>query len=178
MPESTADVYPAYYYSPTCLEGRVFASQEDVTAASADGPWTRSKTEAEEAAAKASATPPPTTRPGEAPPLGRPSQPDAPREDDDEPELPHAPHGGGRGMPRDFIPCQYTEQVLEDDVSQVSVKRCQVIECFEGVHIATRGLLFTMSLDSHAHHMDTDVDDDRVREHLFAHFYSAMAELE
>jgi hypothetical protein len=52
MPESTADVYPAYYYSPSCLEGRVFASQEDVTAASADGPWTRSKTEAEEAAAK------------------------------------------------------------------------------------------------------------------------------
>jgi hypothetical protein len=90
MPESTADVYPAYYYSPTCLEGRVFASHEDVTAASADGPWTRSKTEAEEAAAQASATPPARTRPGDAPHVQRPPQPDAPRDDDD-PELPHAP---------------------------------------------------------------------------------------
>jgi hypothetical protein len=81
-------------------------------------------------------------------------------------------------MPRDFVPCQYTEQVLDDYVSQVSVKRCQVIECFEGVHLATRGTLFIMGLDSHAHHMDTDVDDDRAREHLFGIFYAAMAALE
>ena len=51
MAEST-EVYPCWYYSPTCLEGKVFASQEDLTAARSEGPWTRSKTEAEEAAAK------------------------------------------------------------------------------------------------------------------------------
>lgn len=51
MAEST-DVYPAYYYSPTCLAGRVFASQQEVTAARSEGPWTRSLTEAQEAAAQ------------------------------------------------------------------------------------------------------------------------------
>ena len=81
-------------------------------------------------------------------------------------------------MPRDFVPCQYTEQVLEDYASQVSIKRCQVIECFEGIHLATHGRLFTMSSDSHAHHIDTDTDDDRAREHLFVYFYAAMAALE
>lgn len=81
-------------------------------------------------------------------------------------------------MPRDFVPCLYTEQVLEDHVSQVSVKRCQAIECFEGEHIATHGRLFTMSLDSHAYFLDTDPDDDRACEHLFDIFYAAMAALE
>ena len=81
-------------------------------------------------------------------------------------------------MPRDFVPCQYSEQVLEDYVSQVSVKRCQAIECFEGEHIETHGRLFIMSGDSHAHHIDTDPDDDRAREHLFEYFYAAMAALE
>ena len=51
MAEST-EVWPCFYYSPKCLEGKVFASQEELSAASADGPWTRSKLEAEEAAAK------------------------------------------------------------------------------------------------------------------------------
>jgi hypothetical protein len=51
MAEST-EVWPCFYYSPTCLEGKVFASQAEVTAARSEGPWTRSKTEAEEAAAK------------------------------------------------------------------------------------------------------------------------------
>jgi hypothetical protein len=48
MAEST-DVYPAYYYSPTCLAGRIFASEQDVTAARSEGPWSRSLTEAQEA---------------------------------------------------------------------------------------------------------------------------------
>lgn len=81
-------------------------------------------------------------------------------------------------MSRDFVPCQYTEQVLEDFVSQVSVKRCQVIECFAGEHLATRDLLCIMSGDSHAHCIDTDTDDDRARDHLFEYFYAAMAALE
>lgn len=46
------EVYPCWFYSPTCLEGKVFASQEEVSAARSEGPWTRSKTAAEEAAAK------------------------------------------------------------------------------------------------------------------------------
>ena len=63
MAEST-EVWPCFYYSPTCLEGKVFASQEELTAARAEGPWTRSKLEAEEAAAKPPApTPPPVARP-------------------------------------------------------------------------------------------------------------------
>ena len=61
MAEST-EVWPCFYYSPTCLEGKVFASQEELTAASADGPWTRSKTEAEEAATRPP-TPPPMPAP-------------------------------------------------------------------------------------------------------------------
>lgn len=81
-------------------------------------------------------------------------------------------------MPRDFVPCVYTEQVLEDVVSQVSVKRCQAIECFEGEHLATHGRLFTMSLDSHAYHLDTTEGDDQARAHLFDTFYAAMAALE
>ena len=81
-------------------------------------------------------------------------------------------------MPRDFVPCQYSEQVLEDYVSQVSVKRCQAIECFEGESLLTHNPLCIMSGDSHAHHIDTDTDDERAREHLFVYFYAAMAALE
>ena len=58
MAEST-EVWPAYYYSPQVLAGRVFASQQDVSAASSEGPWSRSLTEAQDAAAKAPATPAP-----------------------------------------------------------------------------------------------------------------------
>ena len=78
-------------------------------------------------------------------------------------------------MPRDFVPCQYVECLLPDDEG---TKRCQVIECFVGAHIATRDLLFTMSLDSHAYYLDTDPDDGRAREHLFGIFDAAMAALE
>lgn len=77
-------------------------------------------------------------------------------------------------MPRDFVPCQYTEQLFEED----DTKRCQVIECFEGRHIATRDLLWTMTLDSHAHHLDTHADDETARADLFTMFYAAMAALE
>lgn len=52
MAEST-EVWPCFYYSPTCLEGKVFANQEELNAARSEGPWTRSKTEAEEAATAA-----------------------------------------------------------------------------------------------------------------------------
>jgi hypothetical protein len=52
MAEST-DVWPAYYYAPTCLAGRVFESQQEVTASRSEGPWSRSLSEAQEAAAKA-----------------------------------------------------------------------------------------------------------------------------
>jgi hypothetical protein len=58
MAEST-DVWPAYYYSPQVLAGRVFESQAAVTAARSEGPWSRSLTEAQEAATKAPAAPAP-----------------------------------------------------------------------------------------------------------------------
>ena len=41
MAEST-DVWPCYYYAPTCLEGRVFATQAELDAARSEGPWTKS----------------------------------------------------------------------------------------------------------------------------------------
>ena len=66
-------------------------------------------------------------------------------------------------MPRDFVPCEYSERELTNPVTDETVQRCQVIECFEGVHLATHGRLFTMSLDSHAYHLDTDLDDTRGR---------------
>ena len=50
-------------------------------------------------------------------------------------------------MPRDFVPCEYTERELSNPVTDETIKRCQVIECFEGVHLVTRGILFTVSLD-------------------------------
>jgi hypothetical protein len=83
-------------------------------------------------------------------------------------------------MPRDFVPCEYTERELTNPVTDETVKRCQVIECFAGVHLATHGTLFTMSRDSHAYHLDTHTgtDDDRQRRHLFDTFYAAMAALE
>ena len=62
MAEST-EVWPCFYYSPKCLEGKVFASQEELSAASADGPWTRSKLEAEETATKPPAPAVPTPAP-------------------------------------------------------------------------------------------------------------------
>jgi hypothetical protein len=60
---ASTDVWPAYYYAPTCLAGRVFASQQEVTAARSEGPWSRSLSEAQEAVP----TPPesPATREGE-----------------------------------------------------------------------------------------------------------------
>jgi hypothetical protein len=54
----------------------------------------------------------------------------------------------------------------------------QVIECFEGTHLATRGRLFHMTLDSHAVHLDTVPDDVRACADLFDIFYAAMAALE
>jgi hypothetical protein len=58
MAEST-DVWPAYYYSPQVLAGRVFESQQGVTAARSEGPWSRSLSEAQEAAQRATAAPAP-----------------------------------------------------------------------------------------------------------------------
>jgi hypothetical protein len=72
MAEST-EVWPAYYYSPQVLAGRVFASEQEVTAASSEGPWTRSLTEAQ---AAGTPTPPPAPRPTPNP---------TPDEDDDPP---------------------------------------------------------------------------------------------
>jgi hypothetical protein len=58
-PMTEEAIFPSWYYAPTCLAGRVFASQQEVDAASSEGPWTRSLSEAQEAATKAPAAPAP-----------------------------------------------------------------------------------------------------------------------
>ena len=81
-------------------------------------------------------------------------------------------------MPRDFVPCVYSDQVLQGPEAGDEMRRLQVIECFEGTHLATRDRLFHMTRDSHAVHIDTAPDDARACEHLFGIFYAAMAVLE
>jgi hypothetical protein len=81
-------------------------------------------------------------------------------------------------MARDFVPCLYTERELPNAEDYGWTKRCEVIECFVGARIATHESLWIMTTDSHAYFMDTGEDDTRVRDHLFAVFYAAMAALE
>ena len=69
-------------------------------------------------------------------------------------------------MPRDFVPCEYSERIMPDDETM----RCQVIECFAGEHISTRDPLFIMSGDSHAYFIDTDPDDTRASSICLASF--------
>ena len=82
-------------------------------------------------------------------------------------------------MPRDFVPCLYTERALPNVEDYGTTTRCEVIECFVGEHIVTHGLLFTMSLDSHAYFMDAVPSDEAgTRNALFETFCAAMADLE
>ena len=81
-------------------------------------------------------------------------------------------------MPRDFVPCVYTDRQLYNHVTDTDHRRVQVIECFEGTQWSTGDRLVLLGLDSHAYFLDTDPDDDRACEHLFDIFYAAMAALE
>jgi hypothetical protein len=81
-------------------------------------------------------------------------------------------------MPRDFVPCVYSDRILHGPEEGDTIRRLQVIECFAGTHLASRDRLFHMSLDSHAVHLDTVPEDDRACAHLFTMFYAAMAALE
>jgi hypothetical protein len=82
-------------------------------------------------------------------------------------------------MPRDFVPCLYTERALPNVEEYGMVTRCEVIECFVGEHVATHDRLFTMSLDSHAFFRDAAAHDlVGTRWTLFGEFYAAMAALE
>ena len=81
-------------------------------------------------------------------------------------------------MPRDFVPCLYTERELEDVVSQTCSKRCEVVEAFAFTDTRARRADCLLSLESHAYCLDTTPGDDRAREDLFAYFYAAMAALE
>lgn len=81
-------------------------------------------------------------------------------------------------MPRDFLPCLYTERVLPNAEDYGWVKRCQVIELFALSDVVTEKAGVLLSLNSHAFHRDTKTDDERVRQQLFRTFYAAMAALE
>ena len=81
-------------------------------------------------------------------------------------------------MPRDFVPCLYTERELPNVEDYGRKKRCEVIELFALSDVVTEQSGILMTLDSHAYFLDTDTDDERAREHLFGIFYAAMADLE
>ena len=81
-------------------------------------------------------------------------------------------------MPRDFVPCLYLEREMSHVEDYGSVKRCEVVELFALMDVVTEQSGIIMTTDSHAHFIDTDVDDMRAREHLFGIFYAAMAALE
>jgi hypothetical protein len=81
-------------------------------------------------------------------------------------------------MPRDFVPCLYTERELPNAEDYGWTKRCEVIELFALSDVVTEKPGIIMSLDSHAYFLDTHTDDNRAREALFGIFDAAMAALE
>lgn len=81
-------------------------------------------------------------------------------------------------MPRDFVPCLYTDRQLPNAEDYGWQRRLEVIELFALSDVVTEKSGIIMSLDSHAYFLDTTDDDERAIEHLFAIFDAAMAALE
>jgi hypothetical protein len=81
-------------------------------------------------------------------------------------------------MPRDFVPCLYTDRQLPNAEDYGWQRRLEVIELFALSDVVTEQPGVLMSLDSHAYFLDAMDDDPRACAHLFGIFDAAMAALE
>jgi hypothetical protein len=81
-------------------------------------------------------------------------------------------------MPRDFVPCLYTDRQLPNVEEYGWQRRLEVIELFALSDVVTEQPGIIMSLDSHAYFLDALDEDPRALSHLFTTFYAAMAALE